>query len=62
MDPDATLRLLQEALEDNNMGDAAQHAAALRKWMQMGGFTPKVTYHQFEAMLTFILIHAEDQA
>jgi hypothetical protein len=40
MDPNATLRLIFEALQAGDEQSALDHARALRTWLQGGGFPP----------------------
>ncbi|KKL51481.1 hypothetical protein LCGC14_2295010 [marine sediment metagenome] len=42
MDPDATLRILVDALERGDTVEAGEAFSALREWLKLGGFTPKL--------------------
>ena len=40
MDPRATMAALLEALAEQNMEEAAEHAENLAAWIKRGGFVP----------------------
>lgn len=40
MDPDACLKLIEEALADDDRTAARQHAEELENWIAEGGFEP----------------------
>lgn len=42
MDPDATLRILVDALERGDTSEAGEAYYALLEWLKLGGFTPKL--------------------
>lgn len=42
MDPDATLRILVDALERRDTTEASEAFYALLEWLKVGGFTPKL--------------------
>lgn len=42
MDPAETLRMLLDALSENDQYDATEHARNLSDWLDRGGFCPRV--------------------
>lgn len=41
MDPNATLRLIAECLEDRDYGSALESCFDLKRWIANGGFQPE---------------------
>lgn len=51
----ATLRLLLDALERNDLDEAAEHGDNLRNWIRKGGFRPEITGDQAQRLLDYVL-------
>lgn len=45
MDPKAAIEALVEALEYSDREAAQEHAANLQRWLNQGGYAPKIEAH-----------------
>jgi hypothetical protein len=53
MDPNALWRDLSQAIADNEWSLAGELAESLKKWLQSGGFPPRVTgVAEFDRIVT----------
>lgn len=46
MDPDAAFYELSEDVQHNEWDEAKETARNLRRWLENGGFAPKITGHE----------------